>query len=234
MSYNYSQYVTTLAKTIVVPPDDPDFLTELPRIIDDAEQRVYRELDLLDTIVRDSTASLTANSRNFTFPQHFVVSESLNVFTPVNTTTNRIQLIPTTREFLDAVYGNEGSISSPSIPQYYAMITDQTIIVGPPPDVNYTMEVVGTIRPTPLSSTNTTTYLTLYLPDIFFAASCVFGFGYLQNFSSMSDNPQSAVSWESHYQSLLSSANVEEARKKYASAAWSPKQPIPISSPPRA
>jgi hypothetical protein len=234
MSYNYSQYVTLLANTIVVSPTDPNYLLELPSIIDDAEQRIYRELDLLTTIVRDQSSTLTANSRNFTFPQHFVVSESLNVFTPVGTTTNRIQLVPVSREFLDHVYGNETSVTTPSIPTYYAMITDQTIIVGPPPDAAYTMEVVGTIRPAPLSATNPTTYLTQYLPDLFLAASCTFGEGYLQNFGAMSDNAASAVSWESHYQMLKGSADIEENRKKYAAQAWSPKQPAPLATPPRA
>lgn len=234
MSYTYTEYVTDLANTLVVPSTDPNFLTELPRIIDDAEQRIYRELDLLTTIVRDSSATFTANSRNFTFPQHFVVSESLNVFTPQGTTTNRIPLIPTTREFIDYVYGNEAAVDTPSVPQYYAMITDQTIIVGPPPDAAYTAEVVGTIRPEPLSATNTTTYLTQYLPDLFFAASVIFGEAYLQNFGAAADNPQAGVTWESHYQTLAASANMEENRKKYASQAWSPKQPAPLATPPRA
>lgn len=234
MSYTYTQYVTALANTLIVPVNDPNFLIELPNIIDDAEQRIYRELDLLNTIVRDSSATLTANSRNFTFPQHFVVSESLNVFTPVNSLTNRITLTPTTREFIDHVYGNEAAVNTPSVPIYYAMITDQTIIVGPPPDANYSLEVVGTIRPLPLSVTNPTTYLSLYLPDMFLAASLVFGFGYLQNYGAATDNPQSAVSWEAHYTTLAASANIEENRKKYAAQAWSPKQPAPLASPARA
>lgn len=234
MTLTYSQYVTDLANLLVVPPTDPNYLTVLPNIIDDAEQRIYRELDLLATIVRDSTGSLTANSRNFTFPQHFVVSESINVFTPAGTTTNRYQLVPTSREFLDAVWPNETATSSSVVPQYYAMITDQTIIVGPSPGAAYKVEVIGTVRPTPLSSTNTTTYLTLYLPDLFMAASMVFAAGYQQNFSSMADNPGQSVSWESHYQKLFGSANVEEIRKKYAAAAWSPKQPSPLATPPRA
>lgn len=234
MSFNYTQYVANLANTLVVPSTDPNYVQELPNIIDDAEQRIYRELDLLTTIVRDSSGTLTANSRNFTFPQHFVVSESINYFTPVSTTTNRIQLIPVSREFLDAVYGNEASVTTPSLPMYYAMITDQTIIVGPPPDAAYTMEVVGTIRPAPLSASNPTTYLTQYLPDLFFAASLVFGYGYLNNYGAMTDNPQSAVSWEEHYIALRDSANIEELRKKYQSGAWSSKLPSPIATPPRA
>ena len=233
MTLTYSSLVTDLANLLVVPPTDANYLIVLPNVIDDAEQRLYRELDLLSTIVRDSTGVLTPNSRNFTFPQHFVVSESINVYTPASTTANRNQLVPVTREFLDAVWPNEASASTPSIPQYYAMITDQTIIVGPSPDAAYTMEVVGTVRPAPLSVTNTTTYLTLYLPDLFMTASLVFAAGYLQNYGAMVDNPQQAMSWETHYKALFESANVEENRKKYASAAWTPKQPSPIATPPR-
>jgi len=217
-----------LANTLVVPSTDPNFVAELPIIIDIAEQECYRELQLLDTITRDSSATFTANSRNFTFPQHFVVSESVNVFTP-----DRIQLVPTTREFLDNVYGNETAATTPSIPYYYAMITDQTIIVGPPPDANYTAEVIGTIRPAPLSSTNTTTYLTQYLPDLFFAASMVVGAGYLNDFGAAKDNPQLAVSWSGVFDNLLKSANIEEEQKRYAMGNWSSKPAVPMATPPR-
>ena len=234
MSYNYNQYVTNLANTLVVPSSDANYLTELPSIIDDAEQYTYRKLDLLSTIIRDSTGTLTANSRNFTFPQHFVVSESVNYFTPQGTQTNRFQLVPVSREFMDHVYPNEAAATMPSLPLYYAMITDQTIIVGPSPDANYTLEVVGTIRPVPLSATNTTTYLTQFLPDIFFAASLVFGSGYLQNYGAMADNPQQAISWKSHLDELMATADIEEIRKKYQAQSWSSKSPSLLATPPRA
>ena len=223
-----------LANTLVVSSTNAALQVELPIIIDTAEQRCYRELQLLDTIVRDSSGALTANSRNFTFPQQFVVSESINVFTPVITNTTRTQMIPVSREFLDAVYGNEASVNVPSIPHYYAMITDQSIIVGPPPDQAYSLEVVGTIRPTPLSAANPTTYLTQYLPDLFFAASMSFAAGFLQNYGAQSDNPQMAGSWENTFTALLGSANKEEEMKRYASQAWSPKPPAPLATPPRA
>jgi hypothetical protein len=223
-----------LANTLVVPSTDANFQTELPIIIDISEQECYRELQLLDTIVRDSTSNLTANSRTFTFPQHFVVSESLNVYTPVSTTTTRTQLVPTTREFIDHVYGFETAATSPSIPKYYAMVTDQTIIVGPPPDAAYTVEVIGTVRPTPLSAANPTTYLTQYLPDLFFAISMAVGAGYLQNYGAATDNPQMAVTWKGIFDALLASASKEEEQKRYASQAWSSKPPSPIATPPRA
>ena len=132
------------------------------------------------------------------------------------------------------MWPNEAAPASPSVPSYYAMITDQQIIVGPPPDATYKLEVVGTIRPVPLSSSNQTTYLTLYLPDLFMTAALIFASGYQLNFNAMGDNPQQSVSWETHYQPLLQSANIEENRKKYVSQAWSSKQPAPLATPPRA
>ena len=238
MSYTYSTFVTALANTLVLPSNDPNFVTELPSIIDDAEQRCYRELDLLSTVVRDSSLTLTANSRNFTLPVpasgRFVVTNGFNVYTPATTTTNRNQLVATTRDFIDAVWGSDTAPTTPSIPQYYGMITDQTIIVGPPPDANYTMEVIGTIRPLPLSVTNTTTYLTLYLPDLFFSAAMVFSAGYLKNYGAATDDPKMALTWEGHYQTQFSSANTEENRKKYAAQGWTSMQPAPIATPPRA
>lgn len=233
MSLTYSQYVAILANTLVIPPDNAEFLTELPSIIDDAEQRLYRELDLLATVVRDQSGILTPNSRNFTFPQHFIVSESINVYYPAGTTTNRKQLVPVTREYMDAIWGNEAAPGAQSIPDYYAMITDQTIIVGPAPDAGYTLEVIGTIRPVPLSASNPTTYLSLYLPDLFLAASMVFGVGYLKDYGAATDDPNAAGSWETHYKNLFASANIEENRKKYASQAWTPKQPAPLATPAR-
>ena len=237
MSFNYTQYVSDLANWLVIPADDTNYLQAVPRIIDDAEQRLYRELDLLNTVVRDTSAALTPNSRTFnlpTFNGRFVVTENFNFFTPAGTQTNRKQLVPVSKDFIDAIWGNEAAASSPSYPEYYAMITDQQVIVGPPPDAAYIVEVIGTIRPTPLSSTNATTYLTLYLPDLFFAESMIAGYGYMKDFGAQTDDPQGSASWSSHYKDLWTSANTEEQRKRYASQAWTSKQPAPLATPPRA
>ena len=65
MSLTYSTFVSSLANMLVIDPTDTNYLAALPNVIDDAEQRIYRELDLLSTIIRDSTGTLTANSRSF-------------------------------------------------------------------------------------------------------------------------------------------------------------------------
>lgn len=232
----YTTFVSSLANMLVIPVTDPNYQVAIPNIIDDAEQRLYRELDLLSTSVRDTGGTLTPNSRNFTLPQtsgRFVVTENMNVFTPVGTMTNRKQLVPVTMDFLDAIWPNEAASSTPSIPDYYAMLSDQEIVVGPPPDAAYTMEVLGTIRPSPLSITNTQTYLTLYLPDLFLAESLIFGYGYMKDFGAMADDPKGSISWTAHYNDLFASANTEENRKKYSSQAWTSQQPTPLATPPR-
>ncbi len=235
--YTYATWVAAIANEIVVDPSDPNFLAQINPSIDAGEQRMYRDLDLLSTIVRD-TGTLSSGTRTFTLPQNlgrFVVSSGFNVITPAGTTNpdsgTRNQLVPCSRDVLDMLWP---STTGAGVPALYSPITDQEFIVGPAPDAAYTIECIGTIRPTPLNSTtNTTTYLTLYLPDLWFAVTMIFWAGFQQNFGAQSDNPQQAVSWESQYQSLLSSANIEENRKKYASGQWGSLQPTPIATPPR-
>jgi hypothetical protein len=222
---------------LVIPPTDPNYLQFIPNVIDDAELSIYRTLDFLATIVRDNSGVLTPNTRSFTLPQaqgRFVVVESINVGTLVGNASVIKQLVPTTREFLDAIYGFGTAPAIPTLPDYYAMITDQQIIVGPPPDAAYPVQVIGTIRPTPLSAANTTTYLTQFFPDLFLAESLIFGYGYLKDFGAATDDPQGSPTWVSHYKMLWDGANTEENRKKYASQGWTPKNPAPLATPPRA
>jgi hypothetical protein len=234
MSYTDDTYRTALAVEMVTSVGDPNFVAILPTIIDYAEQRIYRELDLLTTVTRDTTGALLTSDRRFTFPQHFVTSQQINVITPAGTVDpalgTRVPLTPVTKEFLDNVWPSAGGAATP---QYYAMVTDQTIIVGPWPNGAYQVEVVGTVRPDPISAVNPTTFLSLYLPDLFLAASMVSASGYMRNFSAQSDDPRMAVSWEAQYQALKASADVENMRAKYASSAWTSMQPTPIATPAR-
>lgn len=240
MSYTYTTYVSALSTEAVIPSNDPDFISILPTIIDLSEQRIYRELDLLSTIVRDSTGVLTPNSRDFVLPTgsgRFVTTQGFNVLAPASSNPVRNQLTPTSRDYIDATWPGDtlfqNGLTAPSVPTMFAMITDQQIIVAPPPDTNYGIEVIGTIRPAPISATNPTTFLSLYLPDLFFAASMIQMSGYMRNFGSQSDDPKMAQSWQTQYDSFKASAALEELRKKWQSAAWSSQSVSPIATPPR-
>ena len=237
MSLTYNTFTTALANFLVLPVTDPNFVAAIPNIIDDAEQRIYRDLDLLNTIVRDASAAFTSGNRNFSLPSSqgtFVVLENINVITPSGTPNpdagTRNPLLPASKEMLDVMYP---SATPGGVPQYFGMITQSTIVVGPWPDAAYQVEVVGTMRPAPLSSANQTTLLSQYLPDLFLDAALVMGAGYLKNFGAATDDPNSGMSWESKYQLALKSAAIEEARKKFTTEGWSSKEPAPTATPPR-
>jgi hypothetical protein len=235
---NFTTYVTEIANLMPVETTtQANFVIMVPNMIDDAEQRLYRELDLLNTVTRDSSATFSTGTRNFNLPAvngTFYVINEIYAITPASQTTpdvgTRNFLTPVSRPFLDATYP---SSNGSAVPQFFAPTTQTSFIVGPWPDQTYTVEVVGTIRPGALSSTNVTTLLTTYFPDLFIAASMVFASGYMKNYGAAVDDPQQGVTWESHYQALLRSAQVEESRKKFTAEGWSSKQPSPIVTPPR-
>ena len=245
MSYDGSvsgttSYITQVATMAVVAETDPAFLTILPQMIVYAELRMYRDLDFLFTSGSTTAYSLTEGSRILnvnadTFPYGtLVVPEQINVLVGSDdpNQADRVPLLPTTKEFLDAVYGS-GAVANRGVPQYWVPFDDYTFLVGPYPDSGYTVEIVGTYRPASLSATNPTTFISLNLPDIMIMASMVYISAYQRNFGRMNDDPQMAQSYEGQYQTLLKGAASEEARKKFEAAGWSSQSPSPLATPTR-
>jgi hypothetical protein len=240
MSLTYAAFTVQVANFLVIPLGDPNLNTALPSIIDDAEQRAYRDLDLLNTIYRDTSVAFTAGNRNYTETASvqgngpFLVTQELNVITPAGQTNpelgTRNALLPATKEMLDFLYPNS---TGSGVPTYYAPINQNTFIVGPWPDQAYTVEAVGTVRPAPLSASNTTTLLSVYFPDLFLAAALACGYGYLKDYGAASDDPQSGISWEKKYTGQLKSAIVEEGRKKFQAQGWGNQSTSPEATPPR-
>ena len=223
----YSTYKTQIATLAVVAETDTNFLEVLPQTITYAENRMCRDLDFLSTTVSDTSYSLFAGNRNVTVPAGtFVTIQEANILLPAGATdpetSTRLAMLPTTKEFLNTVYT---SISGASVPQYFAMFNQSSFIVGPWPDNNYTVELIGTQRPASLSVDNPETFISLYLPDLFIMASMIYISGYQRNFGRQSDDPSMAQSYESQYKALMSGAMIEEARKKFQSGAWSSMSP---------
>jgi hypothetical protein len=228
-------YVQQVAELAVVAQTDVNYVAILPMMITYAENRMYRDLDFLFTSTSITGYAVTNGSRQISIPDGtIVVSEQINLITPSGTSSpdagTRVPLLPTTKEYLDAVYGSSQYTGQP---QYFAPFNDNLFLVGPFSNATYFVEIVGTYRPASLSSTNTTTFISLYLPDVFIMASMIYISAYQRNFGRQSDDPQMAQSYEAQYQALLKGAAVEEARKKFEAAAWSSQSPATVSSPTR-
>lgn len=233
---NYFQFIQRLAELTDTLKADVNPTIIVPAAIDYAEQRLYRELDLLATRVADSSGNVTANQRTFNLPTTtgtFIVVETINVSTPSSVafaSGTRNPLMPVTKQFLDITYPTAVA-SVNGVPVFYAMQTNAQVILAPVPDANYPVEVTGTQRPLTLSASNPTTILTTLLPDIFTCAA-VIG---VADYMNASGKPIAGMTdkWEAQYQLLSKSAVVEEARKKYQSQGWTEAQPSPIATPPR-
>lgn len=236
-SLNYTTFVSQISNLMPSSAGDPNFQTMLPGAIDYAEGRLYRELDLLATRVTNTATILSTSSRTVqisTTDGYIQIPEEISILTPAgavsSATRNPVRFV--TKQFIDSVYPS--AVTGNGVPQYATMLTDTTVLFGPPPDQPYNVETIGVIQPNPLSSGNSSTWLTQYLPDLFIAATMVFVTGYMKDFGAQSDNPQMALSWESQYQTLFKSADINEARKMYRAQGWTPAQPEAVSTPPRA
>ena len=248
----YNQYVTQLAQLAVVPLNNTDPVTTkdnnfnviIPAAIDYAELRIQRDLDLLSSItsniVLGAPVVTTPNKSTIELAQGtFVTIQNVNIITPDGTSVpdngTRNALLPVSKEYLQFSWPSR---TNANIPQSFAMIDERTISFGPWPDKSYSVEVVGTARmktlaPTDTSSTSTTNFISLYLPDLLLMASMIYISGYQRNFGRLNDDPQMAQTYESQYMTLLKGATGEEYRKKFAASAWTSTSSSPIATPSR-
>jgi hypothetical protein len=157
-------------------------------------------------------------------------------------------LLPSTKEYLQNVYGSSAS-GSRGQPKVFAMYggdlatggeTYNNILLGPYPDVAYNVEVIGTVRlptlyenaTTPLAATGTT-FISTYFPDLLVQASLIYISQFQRNFGQASNDPAMGPTYELQYQNLLRGAAVEEGRKKFSASAWSSMSPPVAATPTR-
>ena len=224
--YTYDSFSQALAIEMAVPNGsvtDPQFVAILPTLIDQAEQRCYRDLDLL-AATSTATLGLAVGSSKLDFSSlvpNLLILEDVNIILPATVTDpelgERLPVYPVSKEWLRMVFG---SSAVRGIPAFFAMNDDRTILWGPFPDATYTAELIGKYRPTPLYDAppddgTQTTFLTSLFPDLFLAAAMCAATGYQHNWGAQADDPRSALSWEQNYNTLLRPAQGEEARKRY-------------------
>jgi hypothetical protein len=225
----YTTYTTQVAELAVVPVTDPDFQTILPQVINYAELRLQRDLDFLNTTTQYSYTA-TPNSQQLNFSGYpFVTIQNVGVADPISTYVK--QCTPVTKEYIYSVYPIG---STATLPAFFSLFDDNSLLLGPIPDQAYTFYVTGTIRFPSLSASNPTTFISTYLPDIFVIASMIYISAYQRNFGNMQANdPQMGASYEAQYQLLLKGAMVEEARKKFEAGGWTSMSPAVAATPTR-
>ncbi len=230
MSLTYAQLVSALTN-LLQEVGSADFTAILPSLIDDAEQRIYRELNFLAQRTENTSLTTTSGNRYISLSSTSLpcmVVEQIALFTPAGSSAasgTRVQLQgPVSLDFINMVWPNAASTSTPALTSqgYWGMYNDNTVVIGPTADASYTVGVTGVFRPLPMSASNTTTYLGTYYPDLLLSACMVFGAAYQRDFGAMSEDPAKGLSWESHFSAERQSALEEEARRRGESTGWTP------------
>ena len=245
----YNGYVTQIATMAVVNTTtssgvvvgvDAAFNALIPQMLNYAELRIQRDLDLQTAEVENNLYTLTPGNNQLVIS----VNDYVTIQT-VQVTSNGMKypLIPTSKEFLQNIYP---SGSTQAMPGYFAIYggdagtygdTYQNILIGPVPDQAYPVTLTGTIRlqslafnATPALANTATTFISVNLPDLLIMASMIYISAFQRNFGRMSDDPAMAQSYEAQYQTLLRGALPEEYRKKFEGSAWSSSSQAPATS----
>ena len=227
---------------------DSEFQNILPRAFQYAENRIYRELDMLPTTVATVGAAFTAGDGRLSVPTQFVSVQYVNVLTPASTsgdTGTRYTLERVSPEFMDLTWPTASSTSgSPSTPTKYCFYGTSagnafsstgalTMRVSPAPSTAYVAEFIGPVRPATLSVSNPDTILTTRYPDLFIAACMVFLMAYQRDWGGQSSDPNAAQSWEGQYGRLREGVMVEIERQKSQGPGWSTHTPSVLANQPR-
>jgi len=193
-NYTYAQLTTAIRNYTEV---DANVLTQA--IIDDfimaAEHRINIDCPMdSDRFVQEGTLANDVN--NIRVPAGALFIRGVEIFNTANTTEEGTWLEKKDQtylsEYIGRLTGPKGDLTGQDVtgfPKYYAMfggatgLTDTTsgsIYLAPTPDANYKFRIYYNKMPVALSGSNTTTYISNYLPQGLLYACLVEAFGYLK------------------------------------------------------
>jgi hypothetical protein len=226
----------------ITPANPGDFTTLISQMLNYAEQRIQRDLDL--QALRGGAANvyhLTPGNANLAIPAaDFVVIEALGAFNPSG---GFYPLNPVSRDYLLATLA-QAPLGPPKvfamIGGFAAGLVGTIVAFGPTPDQAYAVYAYGTTRAPSLATYATpsqagvgTTWLSTWLPDLLVMACMIYVSAYQRDFGRQSDDPQMALSYEAQYGTLLASVDKEEYRKRFEADAWTSRASSPIATPTR-
>ena len=139
--------------------------------ISDAEFRILRDVDS-DNNRKYATATLISGQRFIDVPTGTLVIQGAQIIDGSN------------REYMEvrdpsfmSEYNSSGATGEP---KYYAMWDEDTIVLAPTPDQTYTIQINYILKPTGLSSSTSTTYLSERFPNGLLYACLIEAFAYLK------------------------------------------------------
>ncbi|MBC40647.1 MAG: hypothetical protein CML19_00205 [Pusillimonas sp.] len=153
-----------------------DFVAAIPTFVKQAEQRIYRSVNL--PVNRKNVAgNMTDGNAYLTMPTDFLFPLSLSI----TSSSNQIFLLNKDANFIRSTYPNA---STEGTPKYYAVFDVDTFIIGPTPDSNYTTELHYYYQPNSIV-TDSTSWLGTNADTVLLYGSLVEAYVYMKGDADM-------------------------------------------------
>lgn len=181
--------------------DSVEFVGDIPDVIDLAEKRVLRDLDLAIFRRTDSTTTLVVGTAQVTKPT--IASPDLLIATKSIYLTGGT--LGTNSHFLQTrshEYLHDFNSGGNALPRFYGEVDESTWLIGSKPDETYTLNVIYQSRPDRLTLTNQTNWLSDNVYDFLFKAALAEAEKYL-----VADDR--APMWENDYMMMMPRVRIE-------------------------
>jgi hypothetical protein len=201
---NYSDLTTAIQSYSEV---DSNGLTSttLATIVQNAENRIYREVNIdayklyasAVTVVGNTTISVPSGLRNIRYAQ--LIDSSGNIS----------NLIQKDSSWMSEYNSQPAYSTGYAEPKYWANWNSNTWFVAPTPDNNYTINIAYYQQPASItSSTTSTSYVSVYAQDLLLYASLVETYKYLKGPADM------IQVFEQSYQQAKESFGIEQTGRR--------------------
>lgn len=142
---NYSELTALVKEYLEV--DETTFNANIDQFVKLAEEEIYRAVQLKD-LRKNSTASLVDGNQYLGLPSDYLSSYSL----AVSNSGEYSYLLHKDVNFIREAFPNA---TTEGLPRFYAEFDDDTLILGPTPDSNYTVELHYYYKPTSIVDSST-------------------------------------------------------------------------------
>lgn len=135
-----------------------------------AENRILRDIDL-DVFKKESTGTMTSGNKFLSAPSDILTHR----YMMITNSGDQIFL-----DFRDTSFMKEywADGSETGVPKYYSVWDQNTFYVAPTPNSNYSVELGYIYRPSQLSSTNPTTWISNNAPEALLYACLIQAYSY--------------------------------------------------------
>ena len=173
------------------------FVTNLPTLIVQAENRIVKSVEL-PNFRKNVTGTLTSSSPYLSTPTDYLYPFSLAV---LDSSSNYEYLLNKDVSFIRQSFP---SASTTGTPKFYAQFDDDTFIIAPTPDSNYTVELHYFYIPTSITtSADGTSWLGTNATEALLYASLV------EAYTFMKGEPDILVNYEKRFQEALQRLTLE-------------------------